>query len=67
MAHTICFRIWSAFYVVPTFYIVQERNGANEEDYFEEDYFINAVSHQWCIYGGDVRFYIRACREICFR
>lgn len=32
--------------VVPTFYIVQERNGANEEDYFGEEYFINAVSHQ---------------------
>lgn len=46
MAQTICFRIWSAFYVVPTFYIVQERNGANEEDYFGEEYFINAVSHQ---------------------
>lgn len=38
--------LWSAFYVVPTFYIVQERNGANEEDYFGEEYFINAVSHQ---------------------
>lgn len=56
MAQTICFRIWSAFYVVPTFYIVQERNGANEEDYFGEEYFINAVSHQWCIYGGTCVF-----------
>ena len=56
MAQTICFRIWSAFYVVPTFYIVQERNEQMKKIILEKSTLLTLLVTSGVFMGGTCVF-----------